>query len=316
MKVDEAVKTASYLLPSDRLFDYEGINVGAIAKFAAALSVKLNGADAGAVFGQKDLSLPELLTGYAENHADEWDYDYVTAPAYSLTEVENELKSPIRLGCLDLIDFMLSNAGYENLVSWKGGKVDFFGEEDWVEDVLADYDLDEDCVMYCMQYIARTIHDLKQPMEDERYDRVLFSEGLSVSAWCETMFSTLNVFELKEDIYYAAFPVWLSFLTSYSGQESGLFWCFQYDGRLDDYIVWRNRNKTRDDELLRALDQAVFVLQNPFLSKEMEFYANGEAAAVLFTKNCGVECINPFFPYAQEVFDTLYPEYLRIKGES
>lgn len=318
MTVGEAVSRAEYLMSSDSLWEHTEISRRTYGQIAAALAVKMGvDLDFSDMFQNEWVVPPELLFWYAYAHRDKWKYNYFTAPGYSLSEVEEFLNiTSIRIGCLDLIGFLYFRMSNETILSWNGEKPDFCGEVDWAEDIMGDYSLTEKGVMYCLQYITRTVLDLEQPLHDERYDQVTFEGGLSVSAWCETMFSSLNMFELKEDIYYASFPCWLDFLTSYTGENSGRFWCLNFPERIDEYIVWRNENKEREDEVIKALDRAVFVLEKPFLSSEAICLSNVDTVAVLFTVNCDENCINPFLPYAQEVFDTLYPEYLRIKDHS
>lgn len=319
MTKTEAVHLAKILKPSDELWNYEKTPLFYCIRIQEILVQRLKGnvPKHGYTPREKtDWMSDKFVEGYANAHKADWEIDWATAPAESLSEVEQVLNiEHISLDCLDLISFLLNHVSRSAIL--EGNMQAIFGgdESDWIGDELRGYGLDKKALLLCIQYIARTISDLEQPISDEKYDKENFLDGMSVSSWCETLFDSLNLFELAEENYYATFAYWLSFLTSYSGSSSGTFWCFNWKTRIIEYTTWRSYNPKRKNEIFKALDKAVSVLLNPFLTDEAWCVSRNETVSMLFTIDAGVECINPFLPYAQEIFDSLYPEFLKIKSK-
>lgn len=327
MTVEDALSRAKYLIPSYPLMssnyfdEYDNVIPDKVYdQMVRALSVKMGRMNTdGVTMPEKisNVSIENLFFGYADSHSDFWRYDVCAAPSSSMWEINAALgKYHIDFSGLEIIRFLYNALSDDSILSWDGGSVPFSGEEDWAEDFMNDHALPAESVMYGVQYVTRTILELEQPLNDPKYDNVMFTGGMSVSAWCETMFDELNILDMEEDIYYSLFPIWMHFLTSYSGGTDGRFWYFNFPARINQYLNWRSEHKDHSDEVLQALDQTVTVLKEPFLSDEALYLSRRDTVAVLFTENTYVECINPFLPYAQEIFDTLYPEYLRIKEKS
>lgn len=305
MTVEDAISKAKYLIPSELLMssnyfdEYNNIIPGKVyAQMVKALTVKM-GMNTESVQMTEEISNADawdLFFGYTDSHSELWKYDVYTALSNSMWELNAFLGNyHIDFAGLEIICFLFRSLSDDYILSWDGEPVSFGDEEDWVEDIMNDHDLTAEGVMYGVQYVTRTILELKQPLNDPKYDNVIFMNGMSVSAWCETMFDELKLFDLEDDIYYFLFPVWMYFLSSYSGDNNGRFWYFNFPARITQYLNWRSEHKDNSDEVLQALDQTILVLQEPFLSDKAVYISNRDTVAALFTMETDVECINPFF---------------------
>ena len=321
MTAERALELSKYLLFGENLSGLSGMNEHMRLKFMDVILSKFGLHEEGHLFEsyrEASTFTGDYFESFYEHFLDggKWEWERFTAPS-SLSEVQSYVGCNYNLEPLSgVCQYFKEFSPHELTAQSVKQLMDSLSEADWVEDVAITSNTSSYAITLATKYMASLVCNAKEP-DDKIYQETPFLKGDSVKDWCNAVMDALNLFpeSLPEDCYYAFFPSWLLFLCS-AVPGDGMFFYFSNKNDIDEYVVWRMKNKDRKDELFLAMDRAYFVLSEPLLFGENLFLSKDMFSCVTGWTDSGfIENLSPFFRPAQEIFDALFPLFKAEKDK-